>query len=92
MRFGFSYVGFIYLVMLLVPNLIWAKNKPEDYALYAKNENRILLILEKAGEILVSAIVLVCSGCPVLKAGLCRQAQMVKPENPWGGLESPHRL
>lgn len=61
MRFGFSYVGFIYLVMLLVPNLIWAKNKPEDYALYAKNENRILLILERAGEILVSAIVLVCS-------------------------------
>ena len=40
MRFGFSYVGFIYLVMLLVPNLIWAKNKPGDYALYAKNENK----------------------------------------------------
>ena len=57
MRFGFSYVGFIYLVMLLVPNLIWAKNKPGDYALYAKNENRNLLILERAGEILVSAIV-----------------------------------
>ncbi len=60
MRFGFSYVGFIYLVMLLVPNLIWAKNRPEDYARYAKNENRILLFLERIGEVLVSAIVLMC--------------------------------
>ena len=60
MRFGFSYVGFVYLVMLLVPNLIWAKNRPGDYARYAKNENRILLFLERIGEILVSAIVLAC--------------------------------
>ena len=34
MRFGFSYVGFIYLGMLLVPNLIWAKNKSEDHMIY----------------------------------------------------------
>ena len=34
MRFGFSCVGFIYLVMLLVPNLIWAKNKPGDHMIY----------------------------------------------------------
>ena len=31
MRFGLSYVGFIYLLMLMIPNLIWTKNKPEDY-------------------------------------------------------------
>lgn len=50
MRFGFSYVGFVYLVMLLVPNLIWAKNGPGDYARYAKNENRILLFLERTAK------------------------------------------
>ena len=59
MRFGFSYVGLVYLLMLIIPNLIWTKNKPADYDRYAKNENRILLILERIGEILVSAIVLV---------------------------------
>ena len=59
MRFGFSYVGFIYLLMLMVPNLIWAKNKPADYDRYARNENRILLFMERTGEVLVSVVVLV---------------------------------
>ena len=59
MRFGFSYVGFIYLIMLMIPNLIWAKNKPVDYDRYARNENRILLFLERTGEVLVSVVVLV---------------------------------
>ena len=35
MRFGFSYAGLVYLIMLLIPNLIWAGNKPEDYNRYA---------------------------------------------------------
>ena len=61
MNFGFSYVGLIYLAMLMVPNLIWARNKPENYAQYAGKENRVLLALERTGEVLVSAIVLVFS-------------------------------
>lgn len=59
MHFGFSYVGLIFLVMLFVPNIIWAKHQPEGYDRYAKNENRILLALERAGEVLVTAIVLI---------------------------------
>ena len=59
MRFGFSYVGLLYLIMLMIPNLIWAKNKPKDYDRYAGNENLILLFLERTGEVLVSVIVLV---------------------------------
>ena len=59
MHFGFSYVGLIYLTMLMIPNLIWAKNKPENYARYAGNESRALLALERIGEVLVSAIALV---------------------------------
>ena len=61
MHFGFSYVGLVYLVMLMVPNIIWAKNKPENYEQYAGNENRALLTLERIGEVLVSAVALVFS-------------------------------
>ena len=61
MHFGFSYVGLIYLVMLMVPNLIWARNKPEHYEQYAGNENRALLAFERIGEALVSAVALIFS-------------------------------
>ncbi len=59
MQFGFSYVGLIFLVMLMVPNLIWTKHQPKDYEKYVKNENKLLLALERIGEVLVSAAALV---------------------------------
>ena len=59
MNFGFSYIGLIYLAMLMIPNLIWARNKPENYEQYAGKENRALLVLERIGEVLVSAIALI---------------------------------
>lgn len=59
MQLGFSYIGLIYLIMLSVPNLIWAKNKPDDYERYAQNENKWLLVLERIGEVLVSTIVMI---------------------------------
>ena len=61
MHFGFSYIGLIYLIMLFVPNIKWAKNKPKDYDQYVKKENRILLAFERTGEIISSALVLVFS-------------------------------
>lgn len=61
MTFGFSYVGLIFLVMLFVPNLFWTKNKPKDYDKYICNENKLLQALERAGELLVSCIVLIFS-------------------------------
>ena len=61
MHFGFSYVGLIFLVMLFVPNIIWAKHQPQGYDQYAKNENKIFLALERAGEVLVTALVLIFS-------------------------------
>ena len=45
--------------MLMIPNIIWAKNRPEHYERYAGNENRVLLMLERTGEVLVSAVALV---------------------------------
>ena len=61
MHFGFSYVGLIFLVMLFVPNLCWTKAQPEGYDRYAKHENRVLLTLERVGEVAVSALVLIFS-------------------------------
>ncbi len=58
---GFSYVGLVFLIMLFVPNLFWTKNKPLDYEKYAANENRLLLILERSGEVLVTCLALIFS-------------------------------
>lgn len=58
-RFGFSYVGLIYLIMLFTPNILWAKRKPENYDTYAQRENRVLLAFERAGEVLVCTCVLI---------------------------------
>lgn len=58
MDFGFSFVGLIFLVMLFVPNILWSRYQPEDYEKFSKNENRILLVLERIGEVLVTCLVL----------------------------------
>ena len=61
MQFGFSYVGLVYLVMLMLPNIIWTKNQPKDYEKYVVNENKVLLAFERIGEVLVSCVALVFS-------------------------------
>ncbi len=70
-RFGFSYVGLLYLIMLFVPNIIWTKYKPEGYDEYAKNENKLLLILERIGEALVCVLVLIFSDFNIRKTYWC---------------------
>lgn len=59
MHFGFSYVGLIFLLMLFVPNALWTKFQPKDYEKYAQNENRLLLALERIGEVAVTCLVLI---------------------------------
>ncbi len=61
MHFGFSYVGLIFLAMLMLPNIIWTKNQPANYEKYVVNENKVLLVLERIGEVLVSCAVLIFS-------------------------------
>jgi hypothetical protein len=39
--------------------MIWSKNKPEDYDKYVVNENKILLIFERVGEVLVTGLSLI---------------------------------
>ena len=47
--------------MLVVPNLIWVKNKPKDYEKNVVNENKVLRALERTGEFLVTPIALIFS-------------------------------
>lgn len=59
-RFGFSVTGLIFLIMLFVPNIIWAKNgQPEDYKEHAGNENKVLLAMERFGEVTITVLLLV---------------------------------
>ena len=59
MNFGFSYIGLIFLLMLMIPNIIWSKNKPKDYDKYAKNESKLLLTFERIGEVAVTCLSLI---------------------------------
>ena len=47
-HFGFSYVGCFFLLMLVIPNLLWTGRKPGGYD--AGGENRILVLLERVGQ------------------------------------------
>lgn len=59
-RIGFCVTGFIFLMMLFIPNIYWgAKAKPQGYDESAKKENKILLLFERAGEALVSCALLI---------------------------------
>lgn len=58
-HFGFSYVGLIFLLMLTIPNLIWAKHLPQGYT--AENENKVLLTFERVGQVLTTGCALIFS-------------------------------
>ena len=56
-HFGFSYVGLVILLMLLIPNLIWAKRPPAGYS--QTGENKVLLIFERVGQVLCTCCALI---------------------------------
>ena len=62
MQFGFSIVGVVFLTMLFIPNIKWAKNQPLGYDEISKRESRAFLALERVGQVLTtcSAVVFVC--------------------------------
>jgi len=55
-NFGFSYVGLIYMLMMEIPNIMWAFRKPEGYD--PSGENKVLLIFERTGQVLCTASIL----------------------------------
>ena len=67
MSFKLSWIGLIFLLGTIGPNLIWTRNKPEDYEDYVVRENRLLRALERTGETMVTcAALLLVSGQPLL--------------------------
>lgn len=56
---GFSYVGLIFLLMLFIPNLIWTRHQPKGYDF--QKENKVLLIFERSGQVLVTCTALIFS-------------------------------
>ena len=56
---GFSYIGLIFLLMLTIPNLIWTMHQPKEYN--SQNENKVLLVLERVGQVCVTCTALVFS-------------------------------
>lgn len=58
--FGFCISGLVFLLMLFVPNIIWAKKKkPVGYEGSAKDENKLLLLFERIGQMGVTAVLLI---------------------------------
>lgn len=62
MQFGFSIVGAVFLAMLFIPNIKWAKHQPLGYEELSQHENKTLLAFERVGQVLTttSAVVFVC--------------------------------
>lgn len=56
---GFSYIGLVFLLLLILPNILFAKRMPREYT--SANESRFLRCLERLGEALTSACLLLFS-------------------------------
>lgn len=54
---GFSYIGMIFLMMLFIPNIVCTRKKPQGYI--SENENKVLLLFERLGEVLTTVFALV---------------------------------
>ncbi|MEG0368139.1 MAG: hypothetical protein RR585_14950 [Coprobacillus sp.] len=70
-----SLIGIVYMVLLFVPNMIWIKHQPIGYD--PSNENKILLIFERIGEVLVTAFSVVVFLKPVYHINICLIASML---------------
>jgi len=55
-NFGFSYIGLIYMLMIVIPNVLWARRKPAGYD--PSGENKVPLMFERVGQVLCTASVL----------------------------------
>lgn len=58
--FGFSYIGLSFLLLLIIPNIVWSRHQPKNYIQYAKQEKISLRILERVGEVAISCLLVIC--------------------------------
>lgn len=59
MHLGFSYIGLVFLLLLMVPNLLWTNQQPAGYEDYVNHESKVLLAFERIGEAAVTVLVLI---------------------------------
>ncbi|MCL1851821.1 MAG: hypothetical protein FWF88_02175 [Peptococcaceae bacterium] len=55
-HFGLSYIGLIYMLMIQIPNIIWARHMPQGYD--PSGESKVLLVFERCGQVLCTITVL----------------------------------
>ena len=55
-QFGFSYIGLIFLGLIWVPNIFWARHQPAGYD--PSGESRVLLVIERLGQVLCVGAIL----------------------------------
>jgi hypothetical protein len=57
-----SVVGSAFLLALFIPNIRWAKRQPAGYEELQKRESRVLLVLERVGQVLTTctSLIFVC--------------------------------
>ena len=60
MNFEFSLIGLLFLIMLFVPNILWTRFQPNGYDEFSQNENRVLLALDRIGQVTVVLFSLFC--------------------------------
>lgn len=59
-RIGLSWLGALFLLALMVPNLLWTRRKPRDYD--PSREDRRLTLLERIGQVWVTCGALLSPG------------------------------
>lgn len=64
---GFSYIGFIFLCCIIIPNIAFGFNVPTDNL--PVRENKVLLMLERVGQVLCTIFLLILTDFKIYKAG-----------------------
>ena len=59
--FGFSYVGFIFLMLLMIPNLIWTRKNLKIMNIISIKKINTYPYLNVSGEVLVTCLILIFS-------------------------------
>lgn len=60
LRFGFSWLGAVYLALLFIPNGIFASSPPAEFSALSAGEPTVLVSLERTGQAL-ACIFVVCT-------------------------------
>lgn len=55
---GFSWIGLVFLLMLFIPNILWARDAPPEFRHLSAAEPTSLVVFERVGQILACVTLL----------------------------------